>query len=334
MSAEIIQAQYETLDAMARRFGARAEANQELQRRVQARTQALQQGGWEGRGAAAFLGEMHQELFPAMQRLTGALAAARTTMLQIKAIMQAAEQEAAAPFQENGMGRGQGLGAGAMAGAVTGGAFGVAGVLSALLQGVTADALLPQRFRFRSLPATGAPGKTAVAALMDMLAGKPGKGLPLIRFDGPHPGAPTPHLNINPKLTGVPDPHTPISPRLLSAAGRGARLLEGLNKVALPVAITLDVFRLGAAYHNDGYTVGSETKQTIGSVAGGWGGAFAGAQVGALSGAWLGGVVGSAFPGVGNVVGTGVGGFLGGLVGGIGGAFGGSWAGEQIGGLF
>ncbi|MCB0077875.1 MAG: hypothetical protein KDD73_10730 [Anaerolineales bacterium] len=135
-------------------------------------------------------------------------------------------------------------------------------------------------------------------------------------------------------LTGFPDPHTPISARLVHSVGRGARLLEGARRIALPVAVATDVFRLGSAFHADGNQIGTETKETIGGVAGGWAGAFAGAKGGAVAGAWAGGLIGSVFPGVGTAVGAGVGSFVGGLAGGIGGAIGGNWIGEKIGGLF
>jgi hypothetical protein len=206
-------------------------------------------------------------------------------------------------------------------------------VIGSFFKGIAVDTLLPQRFVLRPLMPNLARGNTTVAMLMDMLANR-GRGLPLLRFDGPHGGTPFPHLNIEPALTGVKDPHLPISPRLLDAASKGARALKGVQRIALPAAIATDVFRLGSAIRADGNQIGDETKQTIGSVAGGWGGAMAGAKAGAVGGAMLGGAIGTAFPVVGNVVGAGVGGFVGGIVGGIGGGLGGSWVGEKLGGLF
>lgn len=102
MSAEVIQSKYEELETIARRFGQQAQATRELQRRVQRGADALRHGGWEGRGVAAFSGEMAQKVFPAMQRLIDALAEAQTTTLAVKAIIQKAEEEAASVFREPG----------------------------------------------------------------------------------------------------------------------------------------------------------------------------------------------------------------------------------------
>ncbi len=99
MTAAIIQAKYADLDAIAARFGQCVDDTNELQRRLQQRVQALTDGGWEGRGVAAFSSEMDSEVFPALQRLIQALDLARSVTLQIKELMQQAEEEAAAPFQ-------------------------------------------------------------------------------------------------------------------------------------------------------------------------------------------------------------------------------------------
>ena len=208
----------------------------------------------------------------------------------------------------------------------------IASALGGMLKGIVADTVLPARYVLRALTPNLARGQATTAMLMDMLAGKPGRGLPLLRFDLPHAGTNYPHINVKSSLTGLKDPHFPISPALLECAGKGAHALEAARKIALPVALVADAFRLGSAYHADGNIVGEGTKTAIGGVAGGWTGAFAGAKAGAVGGAVIGGLVGSVFPGIGNAVGAGVGGFLGGLVGGIGGGLGGNWLGEQIGG--
>jgi WXG100 family type VII secretion target len=102
MSDAVVQAKYEELDALARRFGQRAQANQELQRRIRRNVDALRNGGWQGRGSAAFLGEMDGKIFPGLKRLGEALEKARSTTLELKAILQQAEEEAARVFQGNG----------------------------------------------------------------------------------------------------------------------------------------------------------------------------------------------------------------------------------------
>jgi len=73
MSADIIQVQYDQLEQIAVRFGQQAEAAAETQGRVQQSLRSLQSGGWEGRGAAAFFGEMSSEVLPALNRLSAAL---------------------------------------------------------------------------------------------------------------------------------------------------------------------------------------------------------------------------------------------------------------------
>ena len=99
MDADLIQANYDTLDDLATRFGQQAEAIQELHQLVQRASNRLEQGGWQGEGARAFLSELHSVTFPTMCRLQEALTQGRQTMGQIKAILQAAEEEAARPFQ-------------------------------------------------------------------------------------------------------------------------------------------------------------------------------------------------------------------------------------------
>ncbi len=327
MSASIVQAQYEELERIAARFGQQAEVQIALEQRVQRAVAALESGGWIGRGAAAFMFEMDGTIFPTLQRLISALREAQTVTLEIRTLIQQAEEEAAALFQQTHDTLATATG---FQGIVTG----VAALIGNFLKGIAADTLLPQRYILRALTPNPARGQTSVAAFMDMLAGRSGRGAWLIRFDGPHSGAPFPHINLNSQLTGFRDPHTAISPSLLKIAGQGAKLLEGARRIALPIAIVTDVFRLGSAFQSDGNQIGSATKQTIGSVAGGWGGAFAGAKLGATGGAALGAAVGSVVPGLGTVAGAGVGGFLGGLAGGVIGAYGGSELGEYIGGLF
>jgi WXG100 family type VII secretion target len=337
MSADTIQSQYEALDQVAQRFAQRAQAIQQMQNTMNRQTQRLA-GTWQGRGSESFMREMQQVVFPAIQRLGQALEQSSATTKKINQVMKQAEDEASRLFQVSATPNialnSNTLAASLMGMAVPGlgpilsALQGPASVISGLFKGIVADTLLNTRYVLRALTPNLARGNTTVAMLMDMLSGKPGKGLWAIRFDGPHGGTPFPHINLNPKISGFPkpDPHFPISPRLLNMAGTGARLLEGARRIALPVAIGVDVFRLGSAFHSDGNTIGSETKQTIGSVAGGWGGALGGAKLGAMGGA----AIGSIFPGPGTVVG----GVVGGLVGGIAGGIGGSWIGEQIGGLF
>jgi hypothetical protein len=101
--------------------------------------------------------------------------------------------------------------------------------------------------------------------------------------------------------------------------GRMGRISEGLDaagKVAAPLAVAADVYRLGEAYRQDGDTIGKRTVETAGSVAGGWAGAAVGAETGAEAGA----AAGAFFGGVGAVPGAVIGGLAGGIAGGVAGS--------------
>ncbi|MCG8346238.1 MAG: WXG100 family type VII secretion target [Chloroflexales bacterium] len=104
MSTDVIQANYDHLDAVAARFGQHAELVVALDSRMRQGVQALADGGWEGAGSAAFLAEMQGEVFPALQRFQYALEEARAVTLEAKIILQQAEEEAASVFQGDGTG--------------------------------------------------------------------------------------------------------------------------------------------------------------------------------------------------------------------------------------
>lgn len=102
MSVPLIQAKYEELTTIANRFSAQSKAQADLQNQLKRAVQPLQQGGWQGQGSAAFFAEMNGKIFPAMRRLGEALEQAQTVTLEIKEIMERAEEEAASPFRSNG----------------------------------------------------------------------------------------------------------------------------------------------------------------------------------------------------------------------------------------
>jgi len=338
MAVAVVQARYNEIEAISSQFGQASERCADLERRLRQSCGPLQDGGWQGRGAEAFSGEMDSVLFPAIQRLIAALDTAREVTCQIGTLLQGAEQEAAAIFQNGGSGGSSALASAGIGGILLGGAVtALAGVASPaataignFMKGVALNMLRPGRYVFKAWTTNFARGKTSVAAIVDMTKGK-GKGLWLLRFDNAHNNTLFPHINLNFDLTRIEDPHMRIPPAILEAAGKGARLLEAAQKIAIPVAIAIDTFRLGSAFHDDGNQIGSNTKRTAGSVAGGWAGAWAGAEAGAWIGGGIGFAVGSVVPVLGNAAGAGIGGVIGGIVGGIGGAFGGSWLGEQAG---
>lgn len=99
MSAEIIQANFESLDNIANQFQQQAEAMAQMQQQVQIRLATLRDGGWEGKGSAAFFAEMDHTTLPATERLVTALEEASRTLYLIQNILRTAEEEAAAPFR-------------------------------------------------------------------------------------------------------------------------------------------------------------------------------------------------------------------------------------------
>ena len=99
MASDVIQAKYDELDTIARRFGQQAQGIGELRSQLQRSAQPLEQGGWQGRGSAAFFKEMNGQVVPATQRLRQALDEARAVTLQISELLRRAEQEASAPFR-------------------------------------------------------------------------------------------------------------------------------------------------------------------------------------------------------------------------------------------
>ncbi len=98
MSNDVIQANYEVLESIAARFGSESERVEEMNGRLQSALRSLQNGGWVGQGANAFFDEMDSVVLPGAARLTEALTQARTVTLEVKHIIQEAEEEAARPF--------------------------------------------------------------------------------------------------------------------------------------------------------------------------------------------------------------------------------------------
>lgn len=99
MPADVIQVEYERLSEVAAGFGGNADVAAALQGQVQRSAQALRQGGWVGRGSAAFFSEMDGKIAPAVQRLAAALREAQRVSTQIGYLMRQAEEEAARPFR-------------------------------------------------------------------------------------------------------------------------------------------------------------------------------------------------------------------------------------------
>lgn len=122
MNTQVIQVDYDGLQQVATRFNSAAQQIEQMYQITNRAFQQLENGGWVGRGANAFINEMRGEVFPAVQRLAQALAEADLTTQQIIQILQHADEEAAHPFGGAGASFG-GAVAGAGAGAGIGGAW-------------------------------------------------------------------------------------------------------------------------------------------------------------------------------------------------------------------
>ena len=99
MATDRIRADYDELAAIAREFQQEGYSVDSLIVRLRRCVDALEYGGWIGRGASAFYGEMHNDIFPALQRLANALLDGGDAVNQISQIIRSAEEEASALFQ-------------------------------------------------------------------------------------------------------------------------------------------------------------------------------------------------------------------------------------------
>src|SRR4051794_36580220 len=95
MAAPIVRANYDQLTQTASQFGQQAEQVTRTLQQIKTQLDALQSGDWVGTGAQAFYAEMNGQVVPTLNRLARALEAARTTTLQVRQVMKAAEDEAA-----------------------------------------------------------------------------------------------------------------------------------------------------------------------------------------------------------------------------------------------
>ncbi|CAF1308585.1 unnamed protein product [Rotaria sordida] len=133
-------------------------------------------------------------------------------------------------------------------------------------------------------------------------------------------GADFNHININSKLTHIPDPHIPI-PNDVVTVSKGitkiAEVMQIVNKLALPIAITLD----------------GQTIKTGASIVGGWTGGIAGGMGGVEAGAAFGRSIGALFGDVGVIPGAAIGSIVGGILGSIGGGITGSYDAEALTGI-
>ncbi|MBP8974885.1 MAG: WXG100 family type VII secretion target [Anaerolineae bacterium] len=99
MPSDRIRADYDELAAIAQEMQQEGYSVDSLIVRLRRCVDALEYGGWIGRGANSFYLEMHNDVFPALQRLANALLDGGDAVNQISQILHEAEEEASALFQ-------------------------------------------------------------------------------------------------------------------------------------------------------------------------------------------------------------------------------------------
>ncbi len=93
-----IQADYDSLENIANQFAQQASQVEQLSHKIDGLVGNLENGGWIGRGANAFYGEMHDDVLPAVQRLCRALEDGSNAIKQISNLVSQAEQDAGSLF--------------------------------------------------------------------------------------------------------------------------------------------------------------------------------------------------------------------------------------------
>ena len=131
MSAPKIQADYDSLNEIARHFAARAQDTNRLIQTVDRCVDELRRGAWIGKGASQFYAEMEREVSPAMLRLRNALNDASSATTRIAQALERHEREAAALFY-GGDGASSAVSAGGVAAVA---ASGVLSFLQNMIQG-------------------------------------------------------------------------------------------------------------------------------------------------------------------------------------------------------
>ena len=102
MSAPRVRADYDQLNQIAQNFSRESDKTRAAYQSLRKQMAVLQGGDWIGQGASKFYEEMNGSVLPTVLRLTQALGSAGQTTTQIRAIMQDAEQRAAAVLRGEG----------------------------------------------------------------------------------------------------------------------------------------------------------------------------------------------------------------------------------------
>ncbi len=119
--AENIQANYDELDEISRRFADNADQVRTIERRINDQMEILRSGAWQGQNATVFYNVMDDTLMPGINRLAHALDEAETTTNQVANEMRSAEEEAESIMKSATEDTG-GSGAGASSGGAAAGA--------------------------------------------------------------------------------------------------------------------------------------------------------------------------------------------------------------------
>ncbi len=98
MAGSKIQADYDELANIANELGQESQAIEQLTNQIMNLVGQLESGGWIGRGADAFFGEIQDLVHPGLQRLTRALDDGGNAVKQISNILSQAEHDASSLF--------------------------------------------------------------------------------------------------------------------------------------------------------------------------------------------------------------------------------------------
>lgn len=138
MPVSKVRAEQAALKEIAKSFSSESDASNQTLRNLKQKAEALRGGDWLGDSANKFYNEMDSAVFPALQRLTNALAEAARITQQVAKLMVQTEETTANIFKANAAGdrhktgEAEGLSTGQVVGGIIGGVLGaVAGPLGA-----------------------------------------------------------------------------------------------------------------------------------------------------------------------------------------------------------
>lgn len=101
IGASKIQADYDELASIANEFAQESQSIEQLTNQIMNLVGQLQSGGWIGRGADTFFGEMSDLVQPGMRRLISGLDDTNNAIKHIIDILSQAEQDASSLFSRD-----------------------------------------------------------------------------------------------------------------------------------------------------------------------------------------------------------------------------------------